>query len=125
MSNATILLKFEEDPDIRRLIIEVDNLNTFDNLSVGQQIYIQNANNIVAAKIVIMNRASRRTSVELLNSDDLRYFNQNDRITFNPPAEGFKSKKRSKSKKVSKSKNKKVSKSKNKKRSKSKKVSKY
>jgi len=88
---------------------------------------------IVAAKIFIMNTASRRTSVELLNSDDLRYFNQNDRITFNPPAEGFKSKKRSKSKKVSKSKNKKVSKSKNKKvsksknkkRSKSKKRSKY
>ena len=105
MSNATILLKFE-DPDIRRLIIEVDNSNILTILHEDQIIYIQNANNnIVAAKILRMNVAGRRTSVELLNSDDLRYFNQNDRITFNPPPDGgFKSKKRSKNKKRSKSK---------------------
>ena len=123
MSNARIILKNLFN---KRLVILVDNLNTFYNLNVGQQINIQNANNNrIAVNIIEIN--NRSTTVEsTYGSDDLRYFNQNDRITFNPPPDGgFKSKKRSKSKKVSKSKNKKVSKSKNKKVSKSKKVSKY
>lgn len=114
MSNARILLKTPDNR--RRLVIIVDNLNNIDNLRAGQQINIQNSNNQSVVNIIRIE--NRFIIVEVVNSDDIRYFNQNDRITFNPPpAEGFKSKKRSKSKSKKVSKNKKVSKSK--------KVSKY
>jgi hypothetical protein len=115
------------------LVIGVDNLNNIVNLHAGQRINIQNANN-ESVVVNIIRIDGRSIIVEVVNSDDARYFNENDQITFiPPPAEGFKSKKvskskkRSKSKKVSKSKSKKVSKSKSKKvsKSKNKKVSKY
>ena len=116
MSNAIILLKNQHN---KQLVIVVDNLNNIDNLRAGQQINIQNSNN-QSVVVNIRRIDGRSTIVQIVNDDDMRYFNENERITFNPPpAEGFKSKKRSKSK------SKKVSKSKSKKRSKSKKVSKY
>ena len=96
--NAIITGKLQP---FKQLTITVDELNSLDNLSVDQHINIKIGNESDKVKITRIN--GRFVTVEVVDGDNMRHFNFNDRIIFNSIFNSS-----FKSKKVSKSKSKKV-----------------